>query len=76
MNIHLKQKGKHRVLYRGAKEFLQDKIDKNTICYVCGPVPFLRAVVSILENLGLPENNIRYEFFGPAMQLQKEKATV
>ncbi|MBW8349855.1 NO-inducible flavohemoprotein [Bacillus sp. IITD106] len=58
------------------KEFLQDKIDENTICYVCGPVPFLRAVVSILEDLGLPKNNIRYEFFGPAMQLQKEKATV
>ncbi|MBS4201128.1 hypothetical protein KHA93_15925 [Bacillus sp. FJAT-49732] len=55
---------------------MQNTIDKNTVCYVCGPVPFLKAVVNILEDLGLPENNIRYEFFGPAMELQKEKATV
>ncbi|MCJ8007074.1 NO-inducible flavohemoprotein [Lederbergia wuyishanensis] len=68
--------GNHHFTGYLTKEFLQNKIDENTVCYVCGPVPFLKAVVNILESLGVPENNIRYEFFGPAMQLQKEKATV
>ncbi|MBS4218460.1 NO-inducible flavohemoprotein [Bacillus sp. FJAT-49711] len=68
--------GNHHFTGYITKEFLQNKMDENTVCYVCGPVPFLKAVVNILEELGLPENNIRYEFFGPAMQLQKEKATV
>ncbi|MCM3024840.1 NO-inducible flavohemoprotein [Heyndrickxia ginsengihumi] len=54
------------------KEFLEKVIDSNTICYVCGPVPFLKGVVTSLAALGIPEENIRYEFFGPSMQLMPE----
>ncbi|MBS4179237.1 NO-inducible flavohemoprotein [Lederbergia citrea] len=56
-----------------SQEFLAEKVDKDTICYICGPVPFLKNVVNMLASLGIPETNIRYEFFGPAMALEKEK---
>ncbi|VEF48896.1 oxidoreductase FAD-binding domain-containing protein [Bacillus freudenreichii] len=58
------------------KEFLADKISKETICYVCGPVPFLKAVVTILGELGVAGENIRYEFFGPAMALERVEAAI
>lgn len=33
--------------------------------YFCGPKRFLREVRSLLTNLGVPEKNQHYEFFGP-----------
>lgn len=44
--------------------------------YVCGPVPFLRAIVHNLKELGVPESQIHYEFFGPAMSLEAEPQTI
>ncbi len=64
--------GKHHFTGYINKEFLADKIKKDTVCYVCGPVPFLKNVLGMLYSLGIPENNIRYEFFGPAIQFEKE----
>jgi nitric oxide dioxygenase len=58
------------------KEFLKENILKDSICYVCGPVPFLKSVVQMLRDLGISEANIRYEFFGPAMNLEPEKTAV
>jgi nitric oxide dioxygenase len=37
--------------------------------YICGPKPFLRAVVSDLRALGVSGDRIHYEFFGPADEL-------
>lgn len=37
--------------------------------YLCGPRPFLRALVSELASAGVPAERIRYEFFGPADEL-------
>jgi nitric oxide dioxygenase len=37
--------------------------------YVCGPRPFLRAMVGGLARKGVALSNIRYEFFGPADEL-------
>ncbi len=37
--------------------------------YVCGPKPFLRAVVGGLAREGVPADRVRYEFFGPAEEL-------
>lgn len=34
--------------------------------YLCGPKPFMRAMVSALGGLGVEQNRIHYEFFGPA----------
>jgi len=34
--------------------------------YLCGPKPFLRALVNGLRRAGVPAERVRYEFFGPA----------
>jgi len=33
--------------------------------YLCGPVPFMRAVRSALIDRGVPARDIQYEVFGP-----------
>jgi nitric oxide dioxygenase len=40
--------------------------------YLCGPKPFLRALVRGLAAKGVPAERIRYEFFGPADELLGE----
>jgi nitric oxide dioxygenase len=37
--------------------------------YLCGPRPFLRAMVGGLARTGVPLGSIHYEFFGPADEL-------
>lgn len=69
-------KGGHSFTGYITREFLADKISKDAICYVCGPVPFLKAVVTMLSDLGVSNENIRYEFFGPAIALEKVEAAV
>jgi nitric oxide dioxygenase len=39
--------------------------------YVCGPIPFMKTVVSLLEKLDIAEENIHYEFFGPSLNLKE-----
>lgn len=39
--------------------------------YVCGPRPFLRALVSGLIAQGVSPERVRYEFFGPADELME-----
>ncbi|TWA61873.1 hypothetical protein FBZ84_112127 [Azospirillum baldaniorum] len=38
-------------------------------CCLCGPRPFLRAMVGGLAGRGVPLDNIQYEFFGPTDEL-------
>jgi nitric oxide dioxygenase len=47
-------------------------VDANTDIYFCGPVPFMRAMKQALETLEVPEEQIHYEFFGPASLLETE----
>jgi nitric oxide dioxygenase len=42
---------------------------RDAVYYLCGPRPFLRAMVGGLARKGVPLSNIRYEFFGPADEL-------
>ncbi|ACL60514.1 NO-inducible flavohemoprotein [Methylobacterium nodulans] len=42
---------------------------KEAVFYLCGPRPFLRALVGSLARTGVPLGRIRYEFFGPADEL-------
>ena len=44
--------------------------------YLCGPAPFMEAVYSLLEDLGVREERIRYEFFGPATILKRRPPRV
>jgi len=37
--------------------------------YLCGPKPFLRALVGGLTKAGVPSDRVHYEFFGPADEL-------
>lgn len=52
-------------------EFLKEVVPSNSICYICGPVPFMGAVIGHLSKNGIPEEQIKFEFFGPAVQLQQ-----
>ncbi|AQQ54408.1 NO-inducible flavohemoprotein [Planococcus lenghuensis] len=52
------------------REVLERFIAKDSDVYVCGPVPFMEAMIRELHNIGLDEDQIHYEFFGPSVQLQ------
>lgn len=38
--------------------------------YLCGPGPFMQAIYDILQDLGVRDDRIRYESFGPATLLR------
>ncbi|WP_150275315.1 NO-inducible flavohemoprotein [Paenibacillus tepidiphilus] len=50
-------------------ETLGKYVDIAGDAYVCGPVPFMEAMIRELHALGMKEEQIHYEFFGPALQL-------
>lgn len=43
--------------------------DRDVDLYLLGPKPFMRAVYRSGRALGIPEQQLRYEFFGPAEEL-------
>ncbi|GAB1798403.1 NO-inducible flavohemoprotein [Priestia megaterium] len=52
------------------EEWLKTKvIDGEADYYICGPVPFLRSIVTSLKKLGVNSEHIHFEFFGPAVNL-------
>lgn len=55
-------------------DFLADRVLKGSDVYVCGPTPFMQAVVSALYKNGVANEKIHFEFFGPAEQLELVKA--
>jgi nitric oxide dioxygenase len=48
-------------------------LDKEAEYYFCGPFPFMRAINHALQELNIKKENIHFEFFGPASDLEKEK---
>lgn len=46
-------------------------IDRDAVYYICGPVGFMQFVVTTLYNNGVPKENVRYEFFGPALNVEE-----
>lgn len=56
------------------KELLAENVLSNSDIYVCGPVPFMKAMINTLYELGFAEDRVHFEFFGPAVSL--EPATV
>ena len=44
--------------------------DRDVDLYFLGPKPFMQSVWSIASDLGIPERQIRYEFFGPLETLR------
>ena len=52
------------------REFLTSNVIEGSDVYVCGPTAFMQAVIKDLHAMGIPEEKIHFEFFGPAMQLE------
>jgi nitric oxide dioxygenase len=46
---------------------------KNTDFYFCGPIPFMKAINRSLKDLGVREEQIHFEFFGPKDSLEEEE---
>ncbi|WP_431027758.1 NO-inducible flavohemoprotein [Lysinibacillus sp. LZ02] len=64
----------HQVLYSDKNEYisanvLRQVVTQDTQVYICGPIPFMEAAVNALHECHIPDNQIHYEFFGPALQL-------
>jgi nitric oxide dioxygenase len=54
------------------REWLEGKVDKDQAdFYFCGPVPFMKAVNRSLKELGVKEDRIHFEFFGPMGNLEE-----
>ncbi|TWT06833.1 NO-inducible flavohemoprotein [Planococcus sp. CPCC 101016] len=51
------------------REMLEEYVDPTSDVYVCGPAPFMEIMIRELNGMGIPEEQIHYEFFGPAMDL-------
>lgn len=49
--------------------WLKTVTDSQADFYFCGPVPFMRAINQALQEWGIPEERIHFEFFGPADSL-------
>lgn len=52
------------------REELEKYVDLSGEAYVCGPVPFMEAMIRHLKSLGMNDSQIHHEFFGPAMKLE------
>lgn len=44
--------------------------DANASYYFCGPTPFMAVINESLQQWGIPQADIHFEFFGPAASLQ------
>lgn len=51
------------------KDILKETVSEDTVCYVVGPVPFMKHVAILLKEIGIDDTNIRYELFGPAQEI-------
>ncbi|WP_226085565.1 NO-inducible flavohemoprotein [Mesobacillus sp. S13] len=53
------------------KEWLKDNVDlEQADFYFCGPVSFMKAINTALKDLGVTEDRIHFEFFGPMASLE------
>lgn len=51
------------------RDYLASNVLEGSDIYVCGPPPFLQSVMRDLYALGIPEEKVHFEFFGPAVEL-------
>ncbi|MDQ0162923.1 NO-inducible flavohemoprotein [Aeribacillus alveayuensis] len=59
-----------------SKDVLEKFITDEADYYICGPVPFMQAMIESLQELGVRQESIHYEFFGPALTLEQMKEAV
>jgi nitric oxide dioxygenase len=41
------------------------RLPENATYYLCGPLPFMQGIRSVLLDRGVPARDIQYEVFGP-----------
>ena len=51
------------------REFLASNVIESSDIYVCGPTPFMQSVIKDLYAMGISEEKVHFEFFGPAIEL-------
>jgi len=59
--------------YKGllTSEILNDlQLPEDSMVYFCGPNPFMASLLKVLEGSNIKPENILYEFFGPAEELE------
>ena len=49
---------------------LQPYVDPNADYYICGPVSFMDDLMNILRQAGVPNDQLHFEYFGPALTLE------
>ena len=52
------------------REFLAANVIEGSDIYVCGPTAFMQSVIKDLYAMGISEEKINFEFFGPAEELE------
>jgi nitric oxide dioxygenase len=58
------------------RDFLEQRTPyRSASFYFCGPKPFMQSVYSGLVDLGVTEDRIRFEFFGPRQDITTAKTT-
>ena len=50
-------------------EQIDTMLTPNADVYICGPAPFMQAVIGQLREMGVSQDCIHYEFFGPALSI-------
>jgi hypothetical protein len=55
------------------KDILKQFISENADYFICGPVPFMKAVINYLKELGVASENIHYEFLDQLYKLRSLK---
>ena len=54
------------------RDWIKEKVDtKDADFYFCGPVPFMKAINRSLKEIGVSEDRINFEFFGPMGNLEE-----
>ncbi|MGL5615062.1 MAG: hypothetical protein ACRDD2_02360 [Sarcina sp.] len=51
------------------KEWLMSNLPKNGEFYFCGPLGFMKHIYNTAKEMGVSEDNINYEMFGPSADL-------
>ena len=50
-------------------EQINTMLTPNADVYICGPAPFMQAIIGQLREMGVSQDRIHYEFFGPALSI-------
>lgn len=51
------------------KEWMEENLPKDGEFYFCGPLGFMKHIYNTLKGMGISEENINYEMFGPSKNL-------